>query len=58
MKEQLTNEELRKAAQPLIDVIRKYSQTLHMKIIVEEDYVEICEGVRGLAITEEKEETI
>lgn len=51
----ITHEELQKAAQPLIDIIRKHSTSLHLKVVVEEDYVEVLEGKIGLSIREEEE---
>lgn len=55
MSDKITHEELQKAATPLISLIKKYSHSLHIKVIVEEDYVEVLEGKIGLSIKEEEE---
>jgi hypothetical protein len=45
----LSHEELEKAAQPLIDILYKYYNP-HTKIIVEYDYVEILSGEMAIPI--------
>ena len=47
-----TNNELMAAAMPLVEYLKKNTQGVHMKVIVETDYVELVQGVAGLSIEE------
>ena len=47
---EISNEELIKAAKPLIDLLATNYKGTHTVVVVEEDYVEILRGVKGVVI--------
>lgn len=51
---EVSNEELIKAAKPLIDLLATNYKGTHTIVVVEEDYVEILRGVKGVVINNEK----
>lgn len=53
---EVSNEELIKAAKPLIDLLATNYKGTHTIVVVEEDYVEILRGVKGVVINNEKGE--
>lgn len=56
MKGNDTHEELMAAAKPLVEYLKKQQQGIHMKVIVETDYVEVVQGVYGINVLEQRKE--
>ena len=45
-------DELQKAAEPVVDLLKKKGHP-HMKVIIEQDHVELVEGLLGIPVKEE-----